>query len=493
MRHAHTVAQVRAAEQASPDHASGALMQRAAHGLAAVVLELLGGAYGKRVLLLVGSGDNGGDALYAGAVLARRGALVDAVLVGSRGHEAGLSALRSAGGRVLGGLPDLAARGTRRTAWDVVVDGIVGIGGRPGLATDVSQALEALGLTTSPTSSDHKPHLGAPQAPLRRVVVAVDLPSGLEADTGCVSGDHVRADVTVTFGAEKAVHLVDPAAAACGEVRLVEIGLDLPPAAVEALEAADVAALLPVPAADAHKYTRGVVGVRAGSATWPGAGELCVAGAASGLAGMVRYAPVDGDPATVRTVIGGRPETVPGSGRVQAWVVGSGGGDASAVALAEALRDGVPLVLDADALACVTGPLPVPAILTPHAGELARMLGVSREEIEADQLAAVRRAADRFDAVVVLKGRRTLIAEPAGRVRVTTTGVPWLATAGAGDVLAGLTGALLAAGLAPFDAASVGSWLHGEAADLASAGGPIVASEVARALPEAVRRVLAAR
>ncbi|TCJ21235.1 NAD(P)H-hydrate dehydratase, partial [Nocardioides jejuensis] len=355
---------------------------------------------------------------------------------------------------------------------DVVIDGIVGIGGRVGLRPEAIAALEAV-------SRD-------------ALVVSVDVPSGLDADTGRITAPHVQADITVTFGSHKVAHLVDPAAAACGTVHLVDIGLELPPAAVESLQAVDVAALLPVPDQFAHKYTRGVVGVRAGSAAYPGAGQLCVAGAASGLAGMVRFRAVDDDPGTARAVLAAHPEVVAGEGRVQAWVVGSGGGARSADALADAVSGRVPVVVDADALAVVDRPLPVPAVLTPHAGELAQLLGVTREEIEADQLAAVRRAADRFDAVVVLKGRRTLIAEPAGRVRVNTTGVPWLATAGAGDVLAGLTGSLLAGGLAPFDAASAACWLHGVAATLASDGGPLTAGGVAGALPETVRRVLAA-
>lgn len=507
MRHAHTVAQIRAAEEASPDLASGALMQRAAHGLAAAVVDLMGGAYGRRVLLLVGSGDNGGDALYAGAVLARRGALVEAWLLSERAHEAGLAALQSAGGRVtvLSAVVDACAAGQRtRPAPDVVIDGIVGIGGRPGLRPDAVAAFRFLGVPVGMCSSGHtsgsggSAHAGpagvggevCPLALTRPAVVAVDLPSGLDADTGQVGGEHVRADLTVTFGSHKVAQLVEPAAAACGAVHLVDIGLELPPAAVAALQGQDVAALLPVPKPEDHKYTRGVVGVRAGSATYPGAGRLCLAGAATGLAGMVRYRAVDDDPEVARGAVAEQPEVVPGGGRVQAWVVGSGGGDRAADALAEAVADGVPVVVDADALVAVTGPLPVPTVLTPHAGELARMLGATREEIEADQLAAVRRAADRFDAVVVLKGRHTLVAEPAGRIRVNTTGTPWLATAGSGDVLAGLVGSLLAAGLAPFDAASVGCWLHGAAATLA--GGPVSATDVARAIPEAVRRVLAA-
>ena len=462
MRHAHTVEQVRAAEaDAMATLPAGALMARASAGLATALVELLGGAYGRRVLLLVGSGDNGGDALHAGALLARRGARVSALLVADRAHAGGLAALRSAGGVVVASVP-------ART--DVVVDAVVGIGGRPGLRPEARAALDAARAV-------------APGVP----VVAVDVPSGVDVDTGATPDDHVRADLTVTFGTHKVAHLVEPAASACGAVHLVDLGLDLPEAAVTALQPADVRRLLPVPDLAAHKYTRGVVGVRAGSAAYPGAALLCVAGAGCGLAGMVRYAGPDAVGDRVRAA---HPEVV-GPGRVQAWVVGPGTDTDAPDALEAALADGVPTVVDADALASVTGPAGAPLVLTPHAGELARMTGVPREEIEAAPLQHARAAADRFGAVVLLKGPHTLVAEPGGRVRVTTTGVPWLATAGAGDVLAGLVGALLAAGLGPLDAASVGSWLHGAAATQASGGGPIVAGDVAAALPDVVRRLRA--
>jgi hydroxyethylthiazole kinase-like uncharacterized protein yjeF len=200
---------------------------------------------------------------------------------------------------------------------------------------------------------------------------------------------------------------------------------------------------------------------------------------------MVRYDGGAADP--VRQA---HPEVVAGPGQVQAWVVGSGGGDDAGDALRQCLEDGVPVVVDADALTHVTGPIDVPALLTPHAGELARMLGVEREEVEAEQLRFAREAASRFAAVVLLKGRHTLVASPDGRVRVSTSGVPWLATAGSGDVLAGLCGALIAAGLDPFDAGSVGAWLHGAAAAHAGAGGPVTAPDVARAVPVVSRLLL---
>ena len=178
----------------------GALMQRAAAGLAVAVVDFLGSAYGRRVLLLVGSGDNGGDALWAGAMLARRGVQVEAWLLSDQAHAEGRAALERAGGRVV-------TAPTRRP--EVVVDGIVGIGGRGGLREDAANALKLL-------------H-GVP-------VVAVDTPSGVDVDTGEVEGDHVEAALTVTFGTHKVCHLVDPAARACGAVHLVDIGLELPEA-----------------------------------------------------------------------------------------------------------------------------------------------------------------------------------------------------------------------------------------------------------------------
>ncbi|MGN0064571.1 MAG: bifunctional ADP-dependent NAD(P)H-hydrate dehydratase/NAD(P)H-hydrate epimerase [Nocardioides sp.] len=462
MRSAHTVEQVRAAEAGLMARLPpGTLMARAATGLAVAVADFLGTAYGRRVLLLVGSGDNGGDALYAGALLARRGARVEALLLAPAAHEGGVAALRAAGGRATRALDDLHPRA------DVLVDGIVGIGGKPGLRAEALAALAA--------------YPGVP-------VVAVDVPSGVDVDTGETPEPHVQAALTVTFGTLKPAHLVDPAAHACGAVELVDIGLDLPPAGIEALQVDDLVRLLPRPGTYAHKYTRGVVGVRAGSATYPGAAVLSVAGASCGLVGMVRYVASTPDAEPVAAAVRQRFPEVVGDGRVQAWVVGPGGGEDAGAMLAAAVADGVPLVVDADALAHVhPGTLPAGSVLTPHAGELSAMLGVPRPEIEARGLAHARLAAETYGCVVLLKGRHTLVAHPGGRVRATTSGLPWLATAGAGDVLAGVLGALLAAGLDAFDAASVGSYLHGAAAAAASRGGPVVASDVAHEIPRLLR------
>lgn len=476
MRTAYCVDTVRAAERDLMARLpEGALMQRAAAGLAAACADLMGRVYGRRVVLLVGSGDNGGDALYAGARLARRGAGVTAVpLSPGRTHAGGLAALRRAGGRTVA--PEDAAGPIRRA--DVVLDGIVGIGGRGGLREDAAR-------------------LAALADGSRAVVVAVDLPSGVEADTGEVRGAAVRADLTVTFGTHKPGLLVDPAREYAGSVRLVDIGLDLPgEPELEALQHADVARLLPVPGAESDKYRRGVVGIAAGSARYPGAAVLAVAGALHGGAGAVRYVGPAG-----HAVLARYPETLVSdqgperAGRVQAWVVGPGAGD-DASTVAQVLAADVPVLIDADGLrladvAAVRGRT-APTLMTPHAGEAAALLGVSREEVEAGRLAAVRELAARYGSAVLLKGSTTVVAGAGGggAVRVNPTGTAWLATAGSGDVLSGLAGSLLAAGLSAVDAGSAGAYLHGLAGRFAAAGAPVGAHEVAEAVPGAWRDVV---
>ncbi|MEV5931363.1 NAD(P)H-hydrate dehydratase [Streptomyces sp. NPDC093250] len=475
MRTAYSVETVRTAERELMARLpEGALMQRAAAGLAAACADALGRVYGSRVVLLVGSGDNGGDALYAGARLARRGAGVSAVLLApERAHAGGLEALRRAGGRVTGadGAEALVERA------DLVVDGIVGIGGKGGLRPAAVPLAEA-----------------AERA--RAAVVAVDLPSGIDADTGEVRGRAVRADLTVTFGTHKPGLLIDPAREHAGSVRLVDIGLSLPPVPeLEALQHADVARLLPVPAAETDKYRRGVVGIAAGSARYPGAAVLAVAGALRGGAGAVRYVGPAG-----QAVIARFPETLVSdrgpkhAGRVQAWVVGPGVGD-DAATVAEVLAADVPVLIDADGLR-LADPAAVrarraPTLMTPHAGEAAALLGVEREEVEGGRLSAVRELAGRYSATVLLKGSTTLVAGVGGGpVRVNPTGTPWLATAGSGDVLSGFAGSLLAAGLSTVDAGSVAAYLHGLAGRLRADGAPVGAQDVASGIVEAWRSVM---
>ncbi len=360
---------------------------------------------------------------------------------------------------------------------DLVVDGIVGIGGKGGLRPEAAPLADVV-------------------ARSRAAVVAVDLPSGVDVETGEVRGTALRADLTVTFGTHKPGLLIDPAREYAGVVRLVDIGLALPNDAVrlEALQHDDVAALLPLPAAETDKYRRGVVGIAAGSARYPGAAVLAVAGALRGGAGAVRYVGPAGD-----AVIARFPETLVSdrgpkkAGRVQAWVVGPGAGD-DAAAVAEVLATDVPVLLDADGLRladveAVQGRA-APTLMTPHAGEAAALLGVSREEVEGARLASVRELAGQYAATVLLKGSTTLVAGPdGGPVRVNPTGTGWLATAGSGDVLSGLAGSLLAAGLTPVDAASVAAYLHGLSARFAADGAPVGAHDVAEGIPGAWRDV----
>ncbi|HEY9244220.1 MAG TPA: NAD(P)H-hydrate dehydratase, partial [Streptosporangiaceae bacterium] len=472
MRNAHQVAEVRAAEQSlMAELPPGTLMQRAAAGLASVCAGLTGGTVpGSRVVVLAGSGDNGGDALYAGARLAARGASVLAVQAAAKIHEAGAAALRAAGGRVAGAddpyVP--AAIG----AADLILDGLLGIGGRGGLR-EPQAALAAVAA-------------GSPGT-----VVAVDLPSGVDADTGVVAGAAIRADVTVAFGTVKPGLLVDPGASYAGVVELIDIGLApfLGPPDLTALQAADVGAALPRPAADSDKYRRGVVGLVAGSQRYTGAAALAVGGALRGGAGMVRLVSAEHAVAVVRvlwpeaviTVTGpDRPasQDIPEAGRVQAWVAGPGMGtdDGARERLTAVLASDVPVLVDADGLTLLAADRGLldraaPTLLTPHAGELGRLLGVDPADIEARRLEHARRAAAELGATVLLKGSTTVIAGPdGGPVWANLTGTSWLATAGTGDVLSGLAGALLAQGLAAGPAAAAAAYLHGLAARLAAGG-----------------------
>jgi ADP-dependent NAD(P)H-hydrate dehydratase / NAD(P)H-hydrate epimerase len=484
MRQAHDVPTIRAAEAAlMATLPPGTLMQRAATGLAATCSRLLGRVYGAKVALLVGSGDNGGDALYAGAFLARRGARVSAVLLGSRAHPAGLAALRAAGGRV--DVPAVLADA------DLVLDGIVGIGGRGGLRDDAAAAVALI----SPAAT----------------VVAVDVASGVDADTGEVEGVAVRAHATVTFGTWKVGQLIDPGAEYAGAVECVDIGLRpyLPTASVTALQNADVDALVPRPGAESDKYRRGVVGIVAGSHQYTGAAVLATGGALRGGAGMVRFVSVAHPaelvrarwPEAVVTVLPDDGSGVLDAGRVQAWVVGPGiGTDRIGKSLvAQVLSADVPVIVDADGLTILAEQRSLlagrtaPTVLTPHAGELARLLGLeagARSDIEGRRLHYARTASSELGVTVLLKGSTTLVCSPVGLIRVNPTGTSWLATAGSGDVLSGLTGALLAGGLSALDAAACAAYLHGSAARIAAGHGdadaPILAGDVVGALPQAI-------
>jgi hydroxyethylthiazole kinase-like uncharacterized protein yjeF len=446
---AHRIDDIRAAEQAAmaslPD---GELMQRAARGLADALADI---PAGDLVVVLAGPGDNGGDALFAAMHLLDRGVRVDVALLDeNRVHREALAAAESAGARVI----------DEPTHQRWCIDGMLGIGSRAGL--DGRAAAWAKWAAHGDVTT-----------------IAVDVPSGIGVDDGTLPGPSVVADRTVTFGTYKIGLLVGPAVDAAGAVTLVDIGLDRGAPAMEAVEPGDGGLLAPaLPRTSGHKYTRGVVGVAAGSEQYPGAAHLVVAGAQAGTAGMVRFA---GSAELGVRVVDRAPEVVLSPGRVQSWVVGPGGGAEAREQVATALALGAPAVIDADALDALPSRLQIPAVLTPHAGELATMLGTDRDAIEADPLGAVTQAAERWSCTVLLKGRRTLVATPGRPTRVNLSGTPWLGTAGSGDVLAGFIGSLLASGLAPHDAASVGAYLHGRAAE--TLGGPLTARDIAATLP----------
>jgi hydroxyethylthiazole kinase-like uncharacterized protein yjeF len=455
------VGEVRAAEEALMARLpEGALMQRAAAGLARRTAEILGSVYGARVLLLVGAGNNGGDALYAGARLAGRGARVDALLLSpDRAHQGGLHALRRAGGSTVDRVPSTV---------DVILDGIVGIGGKGGLRPDAQAAVE--------------------QA--KGTIVAVDVPSGVDADTGAVEGAAVTADVTVTFGCLKPGLLVGRGAAHAGLVELVDIGLEPPtPPALHVATVDDVREWWPATTRDSDKYTRGVVGLATGSATYPGAAVLSVAGACAGPAGMVRYAGAAAEYVRLRHPSVIATERAAEAGRVQAWVCGSGLGtdEHGRSELQTVLAAPVPLCLDADALTLLGDAdlrRGAPIVVTPHDREFARLAG---EPPGPDRVESALRLAAKTQATVLLKGDRTVVAAPDGTAWVNPTGTSALATAGSGDVLSGLLGALLAAGLPPVRAAVAAAYVHGLAGRRAAEGGPVTASDVADALRTTVR------
>ncbi|MEJ5913722.1 bifunctional ADP-dependent NAD(P)H-hydrate dehydratase/NAD(P)H-hydrate epimerase, partial [Pseudokineococcus sp. 1T1Z-3] len=453
-----------------------------------------GRVYGARLVLLVGPGTNGGDALHAGALLARRGAAVTALLTSGRVHAGGLAALRRAGGRVVedgAGAAGLAAV----AAADVLLDGLLGIGGRPGLRAG------AAALAAAARGSGAR-------------VVAVDVPSGADVTAGTLPGagaggdvPAVRADVTVALGTAKPSLLVPPASALAGRLVPAPIGLPadvLGTPVVERLETADLAARWPRPGASSDKYSRGVLGVVAGGALYTGAAVLATGAAVRAGAGMVRYL----GPGPATDLVRARwPEVVPGDGRVQAWLLGPGvdpGDGAQAEHVEAALAQDVPCVVDAGALPALVAALGEGrrgaggTLVVPHAGELVRMLealghGCSRAQVEAAPLEHARRAAEAAGVLVLLKGSTTLVVAPGdeGRpVRAQADGTGWLASAGSGDVLAGVVGALAAQGLDLLDAGSVGAAVHGLAGCAASGGGPLHAEQVLHAVPEVVAALL---
>ena len=474
MREVYTVEQVRTAERTVMARVPpGALMRRAAFGLAVVARRMVAQAGGHRVALLVGAGDNGGDALWAGAEVRRRGVGVTAVLLDrQRAHAGGLRALRAAGGRVVDAGPEGVAAVARA---DLVLDGLGGLSGRGSLRP---AAAELVGVAGS---------VGVP-------VLAVDSPSGVDPETGAVDGPAVTAAATVTFGALKPVHVLS--AHRCGPVELVDIGLgpELPDPHVVVLDEADVAARWPVPGPADDKYTQGVTGVAAGSATYPGAAVLASGAAVLATSGMVRYSGTAADLVRARWPEVIATDEFADAGRTQSWAVGpgSGTGDAGRALLAAVLDRDVPVCVDADGLTLLGEHADLrsalsgrPVVLTPHDREFARVAG----EVGRDRVGAARRAAAELGVTMLLKGNATVVADPGGRTLVHPSVTSWAATAGSGDVLTGIIGALLAAGLEPWWAAGCAAFVHARAAELAADGAPAPSSAIQASIPDAIRSI----
>ena len=513
----HTAAAVRAAE--TPLLAAGEpLMLRAARALADHVASRLhrasphsadaGGPGAPRVLVLAGAGANGGDGLHAAALLRADGIHADAIATAGRLHEEGAAALREEGGTILP-LADTSAAMLEEhlTRTTLVLDAMLGIGGRPEVPAELVPLLALVRASGLP-------------------VIAVDLPSFVDATTGQAAPEALHATETVTFGAVKAALLLPGGAERAGTLHLVDLGLapHLPATpAVLRLEEADARSLLPQPDRDATKYTRGVVALAAGSEQYPGAAVLAVSGASRTGAGMGRcLAPQTVLDLVLRErpeVVGHRVERALGGpdavdlaavGRTDALVVGPGLAteDPRAVAGVNCLRAGDGAgdgagegtigrgVIDAGALGTLTPEhrFGADVVLTPHRGEaerLARRLGV---DPDLPGLLLAPALAEATGATVLLKGAITLIAPGAGGpLRTQDDATPQLATAGTGDVLTGVLGTLLAAGLPGPDAAALAAILHGRAGRLASHDGlhPLVALEVATHLPAAIGSILA--
>ncbi|BDG07847.1 NAD(P)H-hydrate dehydratase [Anaeromyxobacter paludicola] len=478
-----------------------ALMERAGRAVAEAALALAGP--GGRFLVLCGAGNNGGDGYVAARLLSAAGRAVELYALAPV-EKLGPDARAMREEALAKGLAprDAPALGRAEAgAGDVVVDAIFGTGlSRPPEGA-LAEGIAAAGRLR--------------EAGAR--VLAVDVPSGLAADTGDAPGACVRADRTVTFGLMKRGLVFFPGAELAGEVTVADIGL--PPAALARvparlalLGAREARALVPRRERDAHKGDAGRLLAVAGSAGKTGAAHLCLLGALRGGVGLAWLA---SRPEVLPLALGGLPEAMslalPGEGplgerdlaplleaamAVDALVAGPGipRGPATGPLLRELLaRSGKPAVLDADALNALAdapgavGPLPPSAVLTPHPGELARLLRQSIADVQRDRVATAVASAEALGCTVVLKGARTVVAAPGEVPWVIPTGNPGMATGGTGDVLAGLTGALLAGGIAPFDAARAAAWAHGRAGDLAArrlGERGLLASDLAHALGE---------
>jgi len=467
-----------------------ALMLSAGQAVAEAAMDLV--AEGS-ILVVAGRGNNGGDGFVAAAELAARGREVSVILLCERDSLQGDAASAARGWKypVLPFNPQAIGRPA------LIVDALFGAGLNRPVKGDPHDMIEAINAN------------GAP-------VLSVDLPSGVNGTTGAVMGVAIRAAETVTFFRRKPAHLLLPGRIHCGRVRVADIG-------IEAQVLAEIhpqtfenipefwRKCFPVPQADGHKYARGHAVIVSGDIAATGAARLSARGALRAGAGLVTLAsPRDAlavNAAAVAAVMVRAIDTVVefaellGDQRLNTCVIGPGAGVGARTRdlVLTALSAKRHLVLDADALTsfaeapehlfeAIKASQDPQVVLTPHEGEFPRLFSdMSNKHPNRSKLERVRDAAQRCGAVVLLKGPDTVVASPDGRATIAANAPPWLATAGAGDVLAGMTAAMLAQGVPAFEAASIAAWMHGEAAREAGPG--LIAEDLPEVLPAVFRRL----
>ncbi|MGH7422924.1 MAG: NAD(P)H-hydrate dehydratase, partial [Candidatus Methylomirabilales bacterium] len=486
------------------------LMENAGTGAVRVMEQHFPRLYRSRVVVVCGKGNNGGDGLVVARHLVNGGASVQVLLLAKKEEVKGDAAV-NLGIAERSGIPlaevtsgrDLHKHRESLVTADLIVDAILGTGltgPAQGIAAEAIQLLNSLG----------------------RPLVALDLPSGLGSDDGLIQEPCIRAQLTLTLALPKRSLLLFPAARCAGEVRVVDIGIPrvlltdskLP---VDLTEPEEIRTALPPRDPDAHKGTYGHVLVLAGSPGKTGAAALCSLAALRAGAGLVTLAVPEGlndlmEVKLTEVMTVGLPETEERTVAFQARdallglmegkrVLALGPGLSThpetvrlVASLIQAAK--IPLVIDADGITAlarqpeVLSKASVPVILTPHPGELGRMLWVPKEEVIEKRIPIAQKVTSTYNVTLVLKGARTLIAEPGGAVHINPTGNPGMATAGVGDVLTGVIAGLISQGLAPAIAAVVGVYLHGLAGDLACQQlGPeaMIASDLLEKLPEAIR------
>jgi ADP-dependent NAD(P)H-hydrate dehydratase / NAD(P)H-hydrate epimerase len=502
----YTAERMRAMDKAAIEGAGipgGYLMERAGVGVAREILQRFDPEF---VVVYAGKGNNGGDGFVVARELTNAGIDVLVVAVAGRDGYAGdallnLQILDRLQFTVLDGLPLDGDERIDLMDCDLVVDAIFGTGFSGAAHGPAAEAIELINLTPAP-------------------VVAIDIASGVDASTGEVAGHAVLADLTVTMHAAKVGHFVTPGGTLSGDVAIVPIGIPVgseTEADVWLLDAHGLNPILRPKGALDHKRSVGTVLVVGGSRGMGGAAFLAAMGALRSGAGLVHVAlpssAAAGKPflEVITTALPDEQFLGPASrdalreemGRFKAVALGPGlGREGATVELVrELVKEPVPLLLDADGLWALGEDLSLlkgrgaPAVLTPHEGELGRLLGRPADEVAAHRLASAREAAAAAGATVLLKGEASIVADPSGAAYVIPTGNPGLATPGTGDVLGGAIVAQLAKGMTATDAACLGGYLHGLAADLAAelkvGTEGMIASDLLEFLPPAVERVKA--